>query len=307
MTIVVGFAPDEHGRDALSLAAMLARSSARSLVVLSVVRRPWPMPLTGAEADEDEAWAHGRFDQARGVLPEDIPVEFIVRRSRSIPGALLDLASERGAGLLVLGSSSDGVFGHIALGSVSNHVVHSSPVAVAIAPRGFKYARGSRLKRISLAFGGSEQAHMLAIAAAGQAAEYSVPLRLVSFMARSRPDYTMTLGVEGDTAMLNAWAAEIGLAMNRTMERLKTLPDAPDLQPPEIGHGGHWDEALADIEWETDEVLMVGSSGLGPAARVFLGSRANKILRHSPVAAIVLPRVQVEELAGEATASEFSA
>ncbi|MCO5316665.1 MAG: universal stress protein [Solirubrobacterales bacterium] len=300
MTIVVGFAPDEHGKDALSLAAMLARSSGRSLVVVSVVRRPWPIPLSGPESDEEEAYARKRYDRARSILPDGITVEFIVQRSRSIPGALLEAAGERQADLLVLGSSSDGVFGHIALGSVSNHVLHSSEVAVAVAPRGFRYAREARLRRISLAFGSSGRASLLETAA-GRAAEFGVPLRLVSFMSRSRPDYTMTLGVEGDTAMLEAWAAEMGLALNRAVEEVRAMPGAPVVETPEIGHGGSWDEALEDIDWMVDEILVLGSSGLGPAARVFLGSRANKILRHSPVAAIVLPRALAEKPSRESS------
>ena len=37
------------------------------------------------------------------------------------------------------------------------------------------------------------------------------------------------------------------------------------------------------------EVLVVGSSRLGPVARVFLGSNATKIIRSSPVPVLVIP------------------
>jgi nucleotide-binding universal stress UspA family protein len=47
-------------------------------------------------------------------------------------------------------------------------------------------------------------------------------------------------------------------------------------------------------------VLVIGSSELGPAARVFLGSRATKIMRHSPVPVVVVPRQKAEELADRA-------
>jgi nucleotide-binding universal stress UspA family protein len=49
-------------------------------------------------------------------------------------------------------------------------------------------------------------------------------------------------------------------------------------------------------------VLVVGSSSIGPIARVFLGSRASRIVRHSPVPVIVVPRGAAEELAEEAAA-----
>ena len=60
-------------------------------------------------------------------------------------------------------------------------------------------------------------------------------------------------------------------------------------------------EAIEEISWQPGDVLLVGSSELGPVARVFLGSRATKILRHSPVPVVVVPRRRAEELAERAT------
>jgi nucleotide-binding universal stress UspA family protein len=57
-----------------------------------------------------------------------------------------------------------------------------------------------------------------------------------------------------------------------------------------VGRGESWEEAIEDVEWEDGDVLVVGSSSIGPVARVFLGSRATKIVRHSPVPVIVVPR-----------------
>ena len=58
------------------------------------------------------------------------------------------------------------------------------------------------------------------------------------------------------------------------------------------------------MEWEDGEVLVVGSSAIGPVARVFLGSRASKIVRNSPVPVVVVPRAAAEELAEEAVQAE---
>jgi nucleotide-binding universal stress UspA family protein len=69
-----------------------------------------------------------------------------------------------------------------------------------------------------------------------------------------------------------------------------------------IGHGESWDEALEDVEWEEGDVLVVGSSSSGPIARVFLGSRASRIVRNSPVPVVVVPRAAAAELAEEAVA-----
>jgi nucleotide-binding universal stress UspA family protein len=57
-----------------------------------------------------------------------------------------------------------------------------------------------------------------------------------------------------------------------------------------------WTEALEDATWMDGDVLVVGSSMTGPAARVFLGSRASKILRHSPVPVVLVPRSTADEV-----------
>ena len=84
------------------------------------------------------------------------------------------------------------------------------------------------------------------------------------------------------------------------LEKVADLPAVPAELEIAIGRGEHWEEALEDIEWEDGDVLVVGSSTIGPVARVFLGSRGAKIVRHSPVPVVVVPRGAAEELADEA-------
>jgi nucleotide-binding universal stress UspA family protein len=53
--------------------------------------------------------------------------------------------------------------------------------------------------------------------------------------------------------------------------------------------GNGWDEALDAADWHEGDLLAIGTSPAGGIARVFLGSRGSKILRHSPVPVLVLP------------------
>ena len=64
--------------------------------------------------------------------------EFVVSQARSTPAGLLEIAEEHEASLIVLGSSSAGVLGRVAFGSVTDRLLHSSPLPVALAPRGFR-------------------------------------------------------------------------------------------------------------------------------------------------------------------------
>ncbi|OOK64044.1 universal stress family protein [Mycobacterium kansasii] len=53
--------------------------------------------------------------------------------------------------------------------------------------------------------------------------------------------------------------------------------------------GNGWQHALEHTDWQDGEILALGTSPRGDIARVFLGSRSGKIIRHSPVPVLVLP------------------
>ena len=74
----------------------------------------------------------------------------------------------------------------------------------------------------------------------------------------------------------------------------------PENTTTDIAVGDSWADAMEELEWEPGEVLVVGSSPTGPLARVFLGSRAIKIIRYSPVPVIIVPAAVASEEAAEA-------
>jgi nucleotide-binding universal stress UspA family protein len=57
-----------------------------------------------------------------------------------------------------------------------------------------------------------------------------------------------------------------------------------------IGAGPTWRDAVDAVEWSAGDILLLGSGAAGPAAQVFLGSAAARILRHAPVATMIVPR-----------------
>jgi nucleotide-binding universal stress UspA family protein len=303
MSLLVAFAPDGRGRAVLHLATMLARSAEDDLVVCAVVPAPWyPSPArVDAEYREYLQQAAERaLDGARSRLPADIPATFVVHHARSAPAGLLEVAEEHDASLIVVGSSSAGGVGHVTLGSASSRLLHSSPIPVAVAPRGFRCAADARVTRVTAAFGGSENAENLVIAAAGVAARVGATLRLASFAVRSRAPYTVAVGTQADDDMVTEWSDEMEAAGQAALAKVEDLPAVPKELEIAIGRGESWEEALEEIEWDDGDVLVVGSSTIGPVARVFLGSRGAKIVRHSPVPVVVVPRGAAEELAEEA-------
>jgi nucleotide-binding universal stress UspA family protein len=53
--------------------------------------------------------------------------------------------------------------------------------------------------------------------------------------------------------------------------------------------GRDWAESVGGVDWRHGDVLVLGSSPGGVLSRVFLGSHATRILRHSPVPVVVFP------------------
>jgi len=308
VTLVVGYAPDGRSRAALHLAGALARSAGEDLVVCAVVPVAWPPGPARIDAeyrDHLERTAREAFEEARARLPADVHADFVVEHARSAPAGLLDVAAEREAEAIVVGSSSGGALGRVSLGSASDRLVHSAPIPVALTPSGYRCPPDARVTRVTAAFGGAEGADDLVVAAAGLAARFGASLRLVSFAVRPRPPYTAGVGRIGDEAAVDEWVEAIRAAADAALADVREhVPHAPDDLDAVIGHGETWDEAIDDVEWDDGDLLVVGSSSIGPLRRVFLGSRASKIVRRSPVPVAVVPRGAAAELADRAVHDE---
>jgi nucleotide-binding universal stress UspA family protein len=268
MTLLVGFAPDGHGRGVLHLAAMLARSSGEPLVVAAVIPRSWPPSPARVDAEYHEfldATAGDALANARRRLPDDVEATFVIHHARSAPAGLLELAAEHEARAIVTGG----------LGSTTHRLLHTSPVPVALAPRGYRAPAECRVRRVTASFDGSDTS--LVEAAAREAQRVGAAMRVVSFAVRAHAPYTSGVGAEGQGGILDEWEEEIRSAV-------------PDGLAVVIGHGTDWEEALEDVEWDDGDVLVVGSSSMGPLAQLFLGTRAAKIIRHAPVPVVMVPR-----------------
>jgi nucleotide-binding universal stress UspA family protein len=302
MTMVVGFAPDGRGRAVLHLATLLARSSGEDLVVCAAVPAPWPPSPAKVDAEYQAALqgaAENALSRARARLPGGIQAAYEVLHVRSAPAGLLQMAEKVSASLIIVGSAAEGGSGMVSVGSVSAHLLHSSHVPIALAPRGFRVGADARVARVTAAFGGSDDD--LVVAAAGVAARVGAALRVASFAVHPAPPHTVAIGHEADDGMTAQWITEIGGRAAEALREVADLPAAPRSCETVVGRGEDWGEALEDIEWTDGDVLVVGSSSSSPLARVFLGSRAAKIVRHSPVPVVVVPRGRVAELAEAAS------
>ncbi len=121
---------------------------------------------------------------------------------------------------------------------------------------------------------------------AALAERLEVPLRVITFAVRGRTMYPPEVGLHAEDSILAAWEAQAardaGAVAHRRRRRRRR-------------RACRWSAATAGIRRSTTpsgsdgEILALGTSPRGDIARVFLGSRGTKIMRHSPVPVLVLP------------------
>ena len=292
MTVVVGYLAGKSGTAPLHLAVGAARTLHTSLTVATVVPRPWTTPSPARVDAEYAAWADQlAADSAReaqrylSTLPDDLQVSYHSHAHRSVSGGLVEVVDEMRAELLVLGSSASGGLGQVVLGSTADRLLHSSPVPVAIAPRGYREPRGGTLTRITCGYPGTADGVEVVRRVAGLADRLGVRLRVITFAVRGRTMYPPEVGLHAEDSILAAWEEQARGMLAQLRTDGVVAADA-ELQ---VVSGNDWGEALDDAEWEDGEILALGTSPRGDIARVFLGSRGTKILRVSPVPVLVLP------------------
>ena len=297
MTVVVGYLAGKSGAAPLNLAVGAARTLGSSLTVTTVVPRPWTTPSPARVDAEYAAWADQlAADSAREAgryldsLPLDshrgrLEVRYHSHAHRSVSGGLVEVVGELDAEVLVLGSSANGQLGQVVVGATADRLLHSSPVAVAIAPRGYREPRGGVLTRITCGYPGtpgSVEAVKRTYALAGL---LGVELRIITFAVRGRTMYPPEVGLHAEDSILAAWEEQA----TTMLAELRTDGVVGDDVELAVVSGNGWDQALDDAEWQDGEILALGTSPRSDIARVFLGSRGAKIMRYSPVPVLVLP------------------
>ena len=308
MTILVGYEPTKGGRAALELALLLARSGRPDeIAVATVAPESWPTPSLARVDAEYRAWADEQSDaalrRAQQYLAENAPELSVTTHrleGRSVSAALSRGCLATSARVLVLGSAPDGPLGRVVIGSTTEPLLHSADRPLAIAPRGYRAGRDTRVGRISCAFPGTADAEDLLIAADGLRAEIGGRLRILTFGVRGRTMYPSEVGLRAEDAVLDQWREQVTAAQQQVVADLRGRGLLADDTTAEVVTGDSWRDVLDDVDWEPGEMLVVGSNPTGRLSRVFLGSRALRIVRQAPVPVLVVPAAVASEAAESA-------
>ena len=291
MSIMAAYPPDAHDSGVLELAVTLAQARYEDLVVVTVVPPRWSTPSMARVDAEFGEWAAQQADAASRAAHEvidrlapDLSVMFHRIDGRSAAAALADLAVEDAASFVVIGSSDGGSEGRIQLGSTGDRLAHSARIPVAVAPRGYRAPAGG-FARLTCAIGGISDDETLIAQAYATARSAGVPFRLVTFAVRRETMHPAETGYDAEDEVALAVREQADAAFVALRRRGLIGGEVQTL----VGMGPGWRASVESLGWLPDELIVIGSHSHSALARVFLGSSATKIVRHSPVPVALLP------------------
>lgn len=293
MTYIVGYGPHNNDRGAVELACQLARSESHPVRVVTVVPQGWGTPVASGTDREFREWAAEEGEagvaEAIGDLARHPDVEGTAAwiSGRSVPHALLDQAEASDARMIVVGSRADAKPGRIRLSSKTDRLVHSSPVPVAIAPKG--YRTGERVERVTVGFRDDDASWSLLTRVAEICTRTSARLRVTTFVVAPQRRPAAARLSHAETQVIDLWNAQASTAQQEAEAHLSEMGFPADRLEFGIAHGKKWSKAIDSLEWRDGDVLAIGSSATMSLARVFLGSSGSKILRAAPVPVVVVP------------------
>ncbi|RDB47630.1 universal stress protein [Tsukamurella tyrosinosolvens] len=284
MKVYVAYLATDGGRDAVALGVQLARSLDAELALGMVV----PPDQTGAFVSGDLVdqvltdQAEGWLAQAREQVPADVETSTHIGVYDSIAEGIIAEAQRLDAAIVVVGATGGGLLGRHSLGPVVNDLIHSAPVAVALAPRGQRHSKAATVRSVTCAVGARPGAEELLDAAITGAERAGVPLRLVSLIAVD----LMPTARQGDEAKLEEARRHSAAVLDEARNRLSGTVDVSSV----VVLGDTVEDAVNGLDWHPGDLIMVGSSRLAAPRRLFLGSTAAKMLRVLDVPMVVVPR-----------------
>lgn len=291
MRIVVGVSPDESGEDGLALGALLARLLGASITLAFVHPPTMDYPSLGNVDAEWEAFLRERsraaLSHAAEILRTDWAigdVDTVVVARASVGHGLRDAADQVGALVIVIGPGSEGIDGHLALGSVAHSLLHGGAAAVALAPEGYREVAPDAIQRLIVGFQDTPESEYAVGIAESVARPHDVPLHLLTVVLRMTRLLGARIGRDPERMVMEALIEHERAAQLGFIER-SGLPITGS-----VVEGDTAGRAMSRFDWQDSDVFVAASSSLGLLSRVFLGDLTHKLLRACTVPAVVLPR-----------------
>jgi len=284
MHLTVGYLATPTGDDGVALAGALAKTFGATVDVVLVVREEFPDGHPGRAEYQQLLVRKGEEWVAKAVstlAADGVSANSTVLVGDSFAESLVEFAEQKSSDLIVVGGARDGFFGGHTVGPVTGALLHSSPIPVALAPRGYAEDPDDSIAAITAAIptkpgDDNPLPFALTLASAG-----GLGIRMLSLVSA---DNLTEAASAREVRQLQVSAAEANLVV-----AARAVPDAPEIESL-VADGTTLESALKKLNWDDGDLLVVGSSRFAAPRRIFLGSTAARILAGVDVPVIVVPK-----------------
>ncbi|MCH9641987.1 MAG: universal stress protein [Actinomycetia bacterium] len=286
MHLTVGYLATPTGDDGIALASAIAKTFDATVDVLLVVREELPDGHPGRAQYQQLLVARGEqwVSRALSRLSADgVTASSTVTVGESFAESLIDFAEQKSSDLIVVGGARDGFFGRHTIGPVAGALLHSSPIPVALAPRGYAEDPDVVIEGVTAAVptrATDDNPLPYAITLSRGA---GLPIRMLSLVSAENLSEASSAR---ELRQMQVTAVEENLAA-----AARALPDVPAITSL-VADGTTLESALKKLNWDDGDLLVVGSSRFAAPRRIFLGSTAARILAGVDIPVIVVPRAE---------------
>lgn len=247
---------------------------------------PWPpmAPVDMKTIDRSvrEQAARNLDEAAQRLAGPGRTVETVTSTGR--PGdAIVSLAEEANADLIVVGSRGHGTLETMLLGSVSAEVIDHAHVPVLV-------ARGRRIERVVFAWDGSDRAE----AAVGPLSEWGIFAQAhvdVLSVADAEPPWWVRAGIVGEETAAEAYheAAEPSRRQHEEMaEQMAERLRRAGLDATPLSREGDPAETIVALAAAHDaDLVVLGTHGRTGLRRLLMGSVARNVVIHAPCSVLL--------------------
>jgi nucleotide-binding universal stress UspA family protein len=289
--ILSGWDGSERARDALALAAVLARLDRAAVRAVTSYKSRSSFAQHFGPPDGPREHAEALLADLPRDMTEGLDLSTAAIPVASPSEALTHEADAAGADVVVLGSTHRGTLNRVFLGTVALDLLHESSCGVAVAPAGYADQRAEPIRRVLVAYDGTRASKDALERGTSIARNAGATLEVVTVvdtaqyswvgpeMAMSDPTLGPTGGayldpqlveLERDAARRHGHELLDGLRSDAVSERRMIEGDPA--------------EALVEAS-TTADLLVMGSRAQSTATRALVGSTSARLVRasHCPV------------------------
>lgn len=287
-----------------ALGLMLAKLTSASLLLAGALPAGSPFDdPAGAAREEAEASIRRVHALVEDAAAQSVTIETVLVPCSGSPAtALHELAEGEQAGMLVIGSSRRDRLGRVLPGAVSDRLLHGTPCAVAVAPKGFSFADalgGPRL--IGVAFVDTPAGHAALGRACTLASRARGLVRVLTVCQPPHPAINGMLDPLADEPFREGPKHAVEAALARGLDAVRIGRSAGG----EI-LSGRPAEALAAASHDLD-LLVCGSRGYGPIRSLLLGSTSHSLVRKAACPVLIVPLSEAAPMTRTAVVQQHAA